>query len=614
MTASPSPSLNEIEQRLEDRFNQLQIQRNADMDEIRNLIRQQIDQGSPTSNFRQGSNNNRNNNQNNNQNGYATRISKVEFPRFNGKNVREWLYKCDQFFLLDETPPPSMVRLASIHLDGLALQWHLNYMRQKFDIYPPWQQYVADVTTRFGDVYEDPLSSLLKVKHIGKAQDYVDQFELALTQVNLIPEHSLSIFLAGLDHNTQMHVRMFNPTTIAHAANLAKLHEASLSSTQKPLSRFPFYPKNQGILHKPNTSPPSSSSTNPTPTPLPPSQRQTRTYSAHEMAERRAKGLCMFCDEQFTPGHQLKHKRSQLLVLEIDEDESPEEDSVDAAQVVEPEQLFDNPQLSLQALTGISNFQTMRVTGVHDKKLLHILLDSGSTHNFLDLKIAKSLGCKLEAISPLHVTGGGGHKLEAAFICRNFQWKLQQTQFTADVLVLPLVCCDLLLGIQWLKSLGPILWDFDKLQMDFTTNGRKFVLRGAKTPSFKIINNKTFTQAFHKGAELCFLSTTTESYSLDIPTCYTLSSNQQLHTVPASISLLIDEYADIFLEPTALPPIRPGFDHKIPFKEGFQPFNLRPYRFSVVQKDVIDKIVQDMLDQGIVQHSNSPFSSPTILV
>lgn len=49
---------------------------------------------------------------------YATRISKVEFPRFDGKNVRDWLYKCDQLFSLDDTPQASKVRL---HLDGLAL-------------------------------------------------------------------------------------------------------------------------------------------------------------------------------------------------------------------------------------------------------------------------------------------------------------------------------------------------------------------------------------------------------------------------------------------------------------------------------------------------------------
>ena len=77
------------------------------------------------------------------------------------------------------------------------------------------------------------------MKHTGRVQEYIDHFDLALTQVNLIPEHSLSIFLAGLDYHTQMHVRMFNPTTIAHAANLAKLHEASLPCSTPLFIRKP---------------------------------------------------------------------------------------------------------------------------------------------------------------------------------------------------------------------------------------------------------------------------------------------------------------------------------------------------------------------------------------
>lgn len=37
------------------------------------------------------------------------------------------------------------------------------------------------------------------------------------------------------------------------------------------------------------------------------------------MQDRRSKGLCMFCDELFTPVHQLKHKRSQIYVMEGDD-------------------------------------------------------------------------------------------------------------------------------------------------------------------------------------------------------------------------------------------------------------------------------------------------------
>lgn len=98
----------------------------------------------------------------------------------------DWLYKCDQFFLLDGTSPTSMVRLASIHIDGFALHWHRNYMRHKFDIYSSWQLYVFYVIARFGGANEDPLSCLLLIKRSGKIQDYVGEFELALTQVSFI--------------------------------------------------------------------------------------------------------------------------------------------------------------------------------------------------------------------------------------------------------------------------------------------------------------------------------------------------------------------------------------------------------------------------------------------
>lgn len=108
--------------------------------------------------------------------------------------------------------------------------------------------------------------------------------------------------------------------------------------------------------------------------------------------------------------------------------------------IIEPE----TPQLPLQALIRVSNFHTMRVTGMHDKKLIQVVLDSSSTHNFLDLEIAQKLVYKLEEVTPMSI------------YLHKFKWTLQQTEFFADVLVLPLGCYELILGIQWLRSLGPI--------------------------------------------------------------------------------------------------------------------------------------------------------------
>lgn len=78
--------------------------------------------------------------------------------------------------------------------------------------------------------------------------------------------------------------------------------------------------------------------------------------------------------------------------------------------------------------------------------------------------------------------------------------------------------------------------------------------------------------------------------------------------------MVLAEYAGIFEEPTQLPPSRGVFDHHIPLKEGSLPVNSRPYRYSPVQKDVIETMVREMMNQGIIQYSSSPYASPVVLV
>jgi len=50
----------------------------------------------------------------------------------------------------------------------------------------------------------------------------------------------------------------------------------------------------------------------------------------------------------------------------------------------------------------------MRVTGYFKKRPIHILIDSGNTHNFLDVQLATKMGCLLEEIPPLNVVVADG--------------------------------------------------------------------------------------------------------------------------------------------------------------------------------------------------------------
>ena len=47
----------------------------------------------------------------------------------------------------------------------------------------------------------------------------------------------------------------------------------------------------------------------------------------------------------------------------------------------------------------VTGYHTVRINGHVGKKTIHILIDSGSTHNFLNVNLDKRLGCKMESIA-----------------------------------------------------------------------------------------------------------------------------------------------------------------------------------------------------------------------
>jgi len=55
-----------------------------------------------------------------------TRLSTIDFPHFLGEVVHQWIYQCKSYFLIDNTFDDGRVKLAIVHLEGRALQWHTN--------------------------------------------------------------------------------------------------------------------------------------------------------------------------------------------------------------------------------------------------------------------------------------------------------------------------------------------------------------------------------------------------------------------------------------------------------------------------------------------------------
>ena len=127
----------------------------------------------------------------------------------------------------------------------------------------------------------------------------------------------------------------------------------------------------------------------------------------------------------------------------------------------------------------------MRVSGYVGKQVIHILIDCGSTHNFMDVQTAKRIGCPVQAMCPLQVEVANGNTLTSTTMCRNFKWSLQGVTFVTDMMVIPLGGCEMVLGIQWMSTLGTIKWNFEHLTMEFEYAKTKLFLRGTPQSSLK---------------------------------------------------------------------------------------------------------------------------------
>ena len=73
-------------------------------------------------------------------------------------------------------PEEEKVRVAAIHLEGKALQWHRGFESLHGDMtYADWACYSSSLAARFGaHAYEDPLADLRNLKQKGTLQDYMD--------------------------------------------------------------------------------------------------------------------------------------------------------------------------------------------------------------------------------------------------------------------------------------------------------------------------------------------------------------------------------------------------------------------------------------------------------
>lgn len=186
--------------------------------------------------------------------------------------------------------------------------------------------------------------------------------------------------------------------------------------------------------------------------------------------------------------------------------------------------------------------------------MVTFLIDSGSTHSFLNEALAHLVPTCQPASKPCAVKVAGGGTLRSSEIVPDCQWSSSGFQFKSAFKVLPLKCYDGILGMDWLTTLGPMNVHWQQKWTSFDRAGDHVFLQGNLPDNL-----------------LC------QWFALF------LVQPDKVTVVLEEVQQLLDKFPALFATPTELPPRR-GSDHHIPLLPEATPVHSRPYRHSPEMK------------------------------
>ncbi|RWV77123.1 hypothetical protein GW17_00062096 [Ensete ventricosum] len=166
-----------------------------------------------------------------------------------------------------------------------------------------------------------------------------------------------------------------------------------------------------------------------------------------ELCERSANGLYWHCDEPWSREHRCKKGRLLMIEPVEDEDNEPSEVGLELEEEATEEEL-QPVDYAVHALDGYSNPQMMKVGGLLKQQPITVLIDTGSTNNFLNSKVAAHLALQIDGCKKFDIKIADGRILNCDQRCLQVKLLLQDQEVVADFFLLPINDYEAVLGIE----------------------------------------------------------------------------------------------------------------------------------------------------------------------
>ena len=448
---------------------------------------------------------------------------------------------------------------------------------------PTWERFRELCQLHFGPAMQGTrLAELARLPFGSSVQDYSERYNAVLChERDLNARQKAQLYVGGLPEHIRVDVEMHHPPDLQTAMYYARAYERRTAAFLPALQHLQQQQRG-GRGPRPAAAVPATA----TPTPAVPAPAQPtvpaapvfRRLTPAEQAERRQEGLCFNCDEPFVRGHVCK----RLFYLETTDyiDDEPGE-LVHPEEPADQEATANSLVVSLHAIAGIRPPNAMLLPVIVKGERFLTLLDTGSTHNFIQGAAMRRLGLTPTRGEHLQVTVANGDRLECEGVAHDVPISIGDDTFVITCVGLNLGAFHFIIGFDFLRTLGPMLWDCEALTLSFWWDGHRVTWQGVSGPPPAALQQALAA----------------------------VSADPRL---PLLDHLLL-QHNNIFDEPTGLPPPRP-YDHRIHLLPETAPVAVRPYHYPQMQKDELERQCATMLAQGIIRPSTSSFSAPVLLV
>nr|KYP35246.1 Transposon Ty3-G Gag-Pol polyprotein [Cajanus cajan] len=242
------------------------------------------------------------------------------------------------------------------------------------------------------------------------------------------------------------------------------------------------------------------------------------------------------------------------------------------------------------ALTGAeasTSSDIVKGKGKAAGKDVMFLFDSGASHSFISYACVTLLGVSVCDLGlRLLVSTPASSSVVASELCTNCPIAVNGRKYKVNLICLPLVGIDIILGMNWLSA-NRILIDCANRRLIFPQEEEELLISAGQAESW-----------LRDGAECCLLlammSVETERVISEID--------------------VVKDFAEVFRdEVPGLPPVR-EMEFGIDLVPGAGPVSVAPYRMAPAELSELKGQLEDLLEKQLVRPSVSPWGAPVLLV